>query len=56
MKTTTKKTLKQTLEEHNNRVQYRKTTVTVFIGGIVTGIMAWKLGGLLTDMIIQIIS
>jgi hypothetical protein len=53
MKTTT---LKQTLENHNNKVKYYKTNISIFIGGIVTGIMAWELGGLLTDMIIQIIS
>jgi hypothetical protein len=50
------KTLKQTLQDHNNKIQYRKTTITVYIGGMVTGIMAWEFGAILTDMIIKIIN
>lgn len=48
-------TLKQTLQAHNDRVKYQKTFMKTFIGGMVIGITAWELGGLLTDMVINLI-
>lgn len=49
--------MKKTIKAHNKRVAYKRghTHTKTFIGGIVIGIIAWELGGLLTDLIIQVI-
>jgi len=50
------KTLKQEIAEHNARVENRKTFFKTFIGGGVSFIIAWELGGFVTDMIINLIN
>lgn len=47
--------LGQAIEAHNLRVRYPKSTTKSFIGGIIIGITAWELGGLITDLIINLI-
>lgn len=50
------KYLKQTIEAHNRRTVCKKSNWSIFIGGMVIGVLAWELGGYVTDVIIHLIS